>query len=82
MRVRVINTGSEPVNVPIAGAQEQLEAILEQHGWDERLHTGMNFARTLTCGEQAIYPVKRFTQEQLEALDKLQGDGKVTVIVE
>jgi hypothetical protein len=82
MRVRVINTGTEPVSIPIDGAQAQLEAILAQHGWDERLQTGFNFARVLTCGEQAQYPVARFTQAQLEALDKLREDGKVTVIVE
>ena len=82
MRVRVINTGKEPVNVPICGAQEQLDAILSDAGWDERLYTGCSFARVLTCGEQASYPVKRFTQAQLEALDKLRADGKITVIVE
>jgi hypothetical protein len=82
MRVRVINTGEADVNIPVDAAQAQLEAILERAAWPERLHTGMNFARVLVPGEQAIYPIERFTQAQLEALDKLREGGKVTVIVE
>jgi hypothetical protein len=84
MRVRIVNTGSEPVTIPITPAQEQLEAILETAGWlkVERLHTGLTFTRTLNPGEQANYPVDRFTHDQLQAVDQMREDGKITFFVE
>ena len=84
MRVRIVNTGAEPVTVPITLAQEQLETILTAAGWFkvERLYTGLVFTRTLNPGEQANYPVDRFTHDQLQEVDRLQADGKITFFVE
>ena len=84
MRVRIVNTGAEPVTVPITPAQEQLEAILTDAGWFkvERLYTGLVFTRTLNPGEQASYPVDRFTHDQLQEVDQMREDGKVAVFVE
>ena len=82
MRVRIVNTGAEPVTVPITPAQEQLEAILTAAGWVERLYTGLVFTRTLNTGEQANYPVDRFTHDQLQEVDQMREDGKVAVFVE
>ena len=84
MRVRIVNTGAEPVTVPITPAQEQLEAILTDAGWFkvERLYTGLVFTRTLNPGEQANYPVDRFTHDQLQEVDQMREDGKVAVFVE
>ena len=84
MRVRIVNTGAEPVTVPITPAQEQLEAILTDAGWFkvERLYTGLVFTRTLNPGEQASYPFDRFTHDQLQEVDQMREDGKVAVFVE
>jgi hypothetical protein len=84
MRVRIVNTGSEPVTVPITPAQEQLEAILETAGWlkVERLHTGLTFTRTLNPGEQANYPVDRFTHAQLDEVEALNAAGKIEAFIE
>jgi len=84
MRVRIVNTGAEPVTVPITPAQEQLEAILTAAGWFkvERLYTGLVFARTLNPGEQANYPEDRFTNEQQAEIVELQKQGKLSFFLE
>ena len=82
MNIRIVNTGTEPVTIPITPAQAQLEEILEHAGWGERLHTGFNFPSVLVAGERAIYPVKRFTSEQLQVIVALQEDGKIAAFAE
>ena len=82
MRVRVVNTGTAPVAIPITPAQAQLDDILARAEWTERLHTGETFPQVLTAGERASYPVKRFTSEQLAELDALNLAGKLAVFVE
>lgn len=84
MRVRVVNTGTKPVTIPIVPAQAQLEALLDAAGWlaDERLQTGLSFKQTLTAGEQGLYPAKRFTHEQLVELEAMREAGTVAVFVE
>ena len=82
MNIRIVNTGTEPVLIPITPAQVQLEAILEHAGWAERLHTGFNFPQVLTAGERATYPVKRFTPEQLQEIEALREAGKIAAFVE